>query len=355
MGGAENITLAIIRNDKVHNHVVLVFRGLTDFQAYCQEAHHLQFINLFWTTNSVFSLSNWKSLFRSIRKIKPSIIQSYMFDASQYARIAGLFFKIPVVIYVVNTYKNKIFKRSIINYFLSYITEKIIVCSDDVRNSVIKFDKVKKDKITLLPSFAMFDFKKDHTSSIRKSLDIKKSDYLALFIARLVEQKGIDYLIEAVGICVHKKKMMNLKLIIIGDGELKSKFIIKIKQLNLTNHIFLVGEINHLNTYLTEANVYVDSSLWAGLSVAAIKALEASLPLIMTDVGGAKQLTNNGQFGYLCNPKNSQSLATLIEFCYKNKIAKNAASNRYAKRNFSDSVMAKKVIEIYQEILNKSK
>jgi glycosyltransferase involved in cell wall biosynthesis len=201
----------------------------------------------------------------------------------------------------------------------------------------------------------MFDFKKDYTHNIRKSLGIKKSDYLALFIARLVEQKGIDYLIEAVNILVHRKKMLNLKLIIIGDGELKSKFTLKIKQLNLTNHIFLVGEINHLNPYLTEANVYVDSSLWAGLSVAAIKALEASLPLIMTDVGGAKQLTNNGQFGYLCDPKNSQALATLIEYCYKNKIVKNIASQRYAKRNFSDSVMVKKVIEIYKEILNKSK
>ena len=355
MGGAENITLAIIRNDKKHNHIVLVFQGLTDFQRYCQKHYGVKFLNLFWTTNSILSITNWRSLFEIIKKIKPSIIQSYMFDASKYARIAGLFLRIPVVIYVVNTYKNKIFKRGLINFLLSFATEKIIVCSEDVKDSVMIFDKIKEDKITVLPSFIMSDFKKDYTFNISQSLGLKKTDYLGLFIARLVEQKGIDYLIDAIYICVKQKKMLGLKLIIVGDGELKDKFLLKIKELKLEKHIFLVGEINQLNPYLTQSNIYIDSSLWAGLSVAAIKALEASLPLIMTDVGGARQLTDNGRFGYLCEPGNAKSLATVIEFCFRNKIAKNLKSKNYTSKNFSDRVMVKKVIKIYQDILHKTK
>lgn len=353
MGGAENITVAIIKNDKFNKHLVFVFQGLTDFQRHCQIAHNINFINLFWTSNSFFRFSNWKSLYQNIKKNKPSLIQSYMFDASQYARIIGLLLNIPVVIYVVNTYQNKTFKRGLINYLLSFMTAKILVCSDDVRNSVMKFDRISGKKITILPSFAIFDFKVDFSTNVRQLFGIKKRDYVLLFIARLTEQKGIDFLIEAMNICVNIKNLTSIKLIIVGEGKLRNRFSEKIEELHLENNIFLAGEINNLNPYLTQADMYVDSSLWAGLSVAAIKAMEARLPLVMTDVGGARQLTNNGQFGQLCKPRNSRALSLAIELCFKNKMPKNDKSFAYAKKNFSDRIVTKKIIQIYHKILGK--
>ena len=352
MGGSESITLSIINNDKKHDHKIIVIQGYTSFQKSCEDKYKINFFNLNCEKNFFSSLFILISLISITLKLRPDILQSYMYDASKYSRILGLFLRIPVVIYVVNTYERKILTRSIINFFLGFITDKVIVNSLDVKNDVLRYDRISKNKLILINSFATLDYKKETDTNIRKSLGIKKTDFLLLFIARLVKQKGINYLIEAIAICLQSKKKSSLKLIIVGDGPLKNELQLKINNLNLTKNIFLVGEKENLNPYLSEANIYVDSSLWSGLSVSAIKALEASLPLIMTDVGGAKQVTNNGEFGYLCEPANSRALADLISFSYENNVCKNIKSNSYAKLFFSDLPNSKKIIYIYEKILS---
>jgi glycosyltransferase involved in cell wall biosynthesis len=353
MGGAENITLSIIRNDKKYEHVIVVLKGYTNFQKYCQKKYKIRFINLDFKTNSFFSFSNWKSLFSLVIKSRPSIIQSYMYDASKYARFIGLFLKIPVVIYIVNTYNHKKIKRAIINYLLSFLTKKIIVNSKEVKRDVILYDKISEKKIILVPSFANLDFKEDSSLNLRKKFKIKKTDYLFLFIARLVEQKGLNYLIDSFAICINEKNIKNLKLVVVGDGPIKGNLLSQIDNLKLKEHIFLAGEVKNLNPYLTEANAYIDSSIRSGLSVAAIKAMEASLPLIMTDVGGARQLTNNGKYADLCAPNDANSLSSLLGYYAQNKTIKNIDSANYVRKHFSDIAVTKNIINIYSEIIQK--
>ena len=228
MGGAENLVLSIIKNDQYFQHVIVTLQGESDFQIYCEDQFKINFINLNFKTNSFFSYKNWKLLVSTLRKIRPDLIQSYMYDGSKYARFLGLIFSTPIFIYIVNTYSYKKIRRGFFNYFLSLLTHTVIVNSDEVKTDVIKIDNVPLRKIYLIDSFANLNFKQNHNLFIRKKLNIKKTDYLFLFIARLVEQKGIDYLLEAFNICINKKKMKKLKLIIVGDGELMTYFINKI-------------------------------------------------------------------------------------------------------------------------------
>ncbi len=353
MGGAENITLSIIRNDKKYEHVIVVLKGYNNFQKYCQQKYKVRFINLDFKTNSFLSFSNWKSLFLLVRKSRPSIIQSYMYDASKYARFIGFVFKVPVIVYIVNTYSHKKIKRAIVNYLLSFLTKKIIVNSREVKRDVIQYDKISEEKIILIPSFASLDFKKDNSLNLRKKFKIKNDDYLFLFIARLVEQKGLDLLINSLAICIYEKNIKNLKLVIVGDGPLKDNLLSQINFLKLKKYIFLAGEVKNLNPYLTEANAYVDSSLRSGLSVAAIKAMEASLPVIMTDVGGARQLSRNGKYADLCPPGDANVMSSLLSSFTKNKKTKNLDSSEYVRKNFSDIAITKKILNIYAGVIHK--
>jgi glycosyltransferase involved in cell wall biosynthesis len=351
MGGSENLALSIIKNDQYFQHVIVVLQGTSDFQIYCEDQFKINFINLNFKTNSFFSFENWMLLVTTLRKIRPDLIQSYMFDGSKYARILGLIFNTPIFIYIVNTYSYKKIRRGFFNYFLSFITSKVIVNSDDVKNDVIKTDKVALGKIYVVESFANLNFKQNHNLFIRKKFNIKKTDYLFLFIARLVEQKGIDYLLEAFNICINKKKMKKLKLIIVGDGELMTFFINKIIDFKLTEHIFLVGEDSNLDPYLTEADAYVDSSIRSGLSVAAIKALEANLPTIMTDVGGVRKLSDNGKYLNICPPADSNALASTIINLISNKNNTRIDTCQYVKDKFSDVVVSRNIITLYKEAL----
>ncbi len=351
MGGSENLAVSIIKNDQNFQHIIIVMEGKTDFQIYCENQFKINFINLDFKTSSFFSYENWKLLITALKKIRPDLIQSYMYDGSKYARLLGFILKIPVFIYIVNTYSYKKIRRGIFNYLFSFLTHTIIVNSEEVKSDVIKTDSVSIKKIYLLESFANLNFKKNYNLFIRKKLNIKKTDYLFLFIARLVEQKGIDYLIEAFDICINKKKIRKLKLIIVGDGELMTYFINKIIDFKLTEHIFLVGEDPNLDPYLTEADAYVDSSIRSGLSVAAIKALEANLPTIMTDVGGVRKLSDNGKYVSICPPADSHALASAIINLISNKNNTRMDTHQYIKNKFSDVVVSKNIITLYNEAL----
>ena len=351
MGGAENLTLSIIKNDQTFNHTVMVLNGYTEFQKHCEDEFKINFINLNFKTSNFFSLINWKLLISAAKKNGPQVIQSYMYDASKYGRILALIMRIPILIYIVNTYSYKKIRRGFFNYFFSFITYKIIVNSEDVRNDVVNIDKVGIGKIYLLESFANLNLQRNKTYYLRRNLGIKKNDYLFLFIARLVEQKGIDYLIEAMDVSVHSMKKQHLKLIIVGDGELMPCLIEKIINHNLAEHIYLVGEDPNLDKYLSEADAYIDSSIRSGLSVAAINALGASLPAIMTDVGGVRELTSNGKFATICPPADIKSLASAMAGFIDSKKKNNMGASQFVKNKFSDVTATKKIINLYKEAL----
>ena len=206
--------------------------------------------------------------------------------------------------------------------------------------------------VEVVSSFAVLDFVRDFSVDFYKKLGIGSKDFLVLSIARLVEQKGLFNLVDAIDLCVNIHKIKNIKLVIVGDGPLFVSLRDKISQLNLEKHIFLVGQLTNLNPFLTRANVYVDSSLWAGLNVSSIKAIEARLPLIITDVGGARELTLDGKYGLLYNLDNIFELSHLIEKVYLGEYKFNPKALSFIKKNFSDKSAAKVIIDIYTKLSN---
>lgn len=351
MGGCENITLALIKNTPQIQHTVLVFSFSNDYQKFCVDKYGLSFINLNWVGRGLLRWRNWVALYQSVKRINPDLIHVNMYDASFYGRVIAFLLGYPVVMLVANTYSRKKITRGWVNFLLGLMTKKVIAVGEDVKSDVLRFDRLPSNKVVVIPSFTILDFKPDQAQDIRKSLGIQPDDYVMLFIARLVEQKGIAYLIEAVNICVNECGANQLKLIIVGDGVLRCDLVNLTKKMGLTEHVFFVGEQRYLNGYLTESDCYTDSSLWAGLSLAAIKALEAGLPMIITDVGGARQLTENGLYGKLCKPHSAQSLAETIQYFYTIRPEKNFEAMAHIKKNFSDVALSNSILKIYQDAL----
>ena len=351
MGGSENLTLTFISEDKKNKHTIVVFQGHTSFQDNCIKYNNIEFINLNFKTNSYFNLSNWLKIFQVVNNHKPDIIQAYMYDASKYARFVGFFSRVPVFIYIVNTYEYKKIRRAFFNYILSFLTKKVFVNSENVLSDVMYYDKIPKRKIILMPSFVSFNYEADHTLKIRNRLGIKKNDYLFLFIARLVEQKGIINLLHAVDLSVNTHKERNIKFVIMGDGELRNFLVSEILRLNLENFVFLVGEFKNINPFLTEADAYIDSSLRSGLSVAAINAMEASLPMIMTDVGGVNELNEGKKYISLCPAGNVNLMSNLIESFVKRKKRKDPALSEYVRQKFAAKNIIDKILNSYQDAI----
>jgi glycosyltransferase involved in cell wall biosynthesis len=205
---------------------------------FCKEKYQVEFVNLYWKNNNFFILHNWLNLAKKLRMYKPDLIHGYMFNASKIARFFGIFYSLPVVIYIVNTYRHKKFKRGFINHILSFFTAKILVSSHDIKTDVFNFDKVPANRVEVISSFAVFDFVEDLSVDFYKKLDIRDDDFFLLSIARLVEQKGLFNLIDAIDFSVNIRKIKNLKLVIVGNGPLDHPLRNKITELKLEKYIF---------------------------------------------------------------------------------------------------------------------
>lgn len=95
------------------------------------------------------------------------------------------------------------------------------------------------------------------------------------------------------------KRIQNIRLIIVGDGELRYSLSEQIKRLNLDNVVELVGNQSDVRTYLQRADVYCCSSKVEGLPISVLEAMACGLPVITTRAGGVIDIVKNCVNGYV--------------------------------------------------------
>lgn len=134
-------------------------------------------------------------------------------------------------------------------------------------------------------------------------------------IARLVEKKGVEYGIRAVAQLVVRH--YRIRLTIVGDGPLRQELQKLIADLNMEEHIFLVGPKTQGEIFelLKEADLFMAPSITAsngdqeGIPVVLMEAMAIGLPILSTWHSGIPELVRDGVNGYLVPEKNVLLLA----------------------------------------------
>lgn len=116
-------------------------------------------------------------------------------------------------------------------------------------------------------------------------------------VGRLVEQKNHAMLIRAF------KKIHNdypeYKLYIYGEGKLRETLTKQIRELELSKAVFLPGNVSNIHEKIADAEMFVLSSNYEGLSNALLEAMMMGLACISTDCAGSNEVIQNGKNGIL--------------------------------------------------------
>ena len=140
-----------------------------------------------------------------------------------------------------------------------------------------------------------------------------KADINLIIISRLVVQKNINIVIEAMKLLDNK----NLKLSIIGEGDEFSKLENTIHDLNLQNQVQLLGKIdnNKISQFLLTADIFIQASDYEGLPHSVLEAINYEVPILSTETGGCKDLLNDGERGFIIPmPPDKKVIAENISF-----------------------------------------
>jgi glycosyltransferase involved in cell wall biosynthesis len=135
---------------------------------------------------------------------------------------------------------------------------------------------------------------------------------IILTAGRLIEIKGIKYLIKAFNKVLEDQN--NIRLLIIGDGPEKKKLVNLSDQLHLKDRISFLGHMPHeqVLSYMCASDIFVGPSLVEGLGNVFIEAMACGTPVIGTTVGGIPDIIEDKVNGLLVPPGDSNAIADAI-------------------------------------------
>lgn len=192
----------------------------------------------------------------------------------------------------------------------------------------------------------------DHQFFVPGNLPKNDNEIKILFVSRLIEGKGLQYIIPSmpdIQTTIRQKCQKNVKLFIVGDGPYRTT----LEQLAQTSHandcISFEGrkDKNQVKQYYQNADIFILPSLSEGMPNVVLEAMASELPIIMTPCEGSKELiTDNGIISTLEDFSDN-----LIKLCIDNelrsKMGKNSLHN--TKKYFQWETIAKRYMELMQE------
>ena len=192
--------------------------------------------------------------------------------------------------------------------------KKVTVVSEPLKKKVMEIEpSVEPSVISMGVNVSKFG--KQHFVSNYFGQNDKK---VILFVGRLVEVKGVQYLIDAM-------KNINAMLVIVGDGPLRSQ--LEQQGRILGSRIKFLGAKTHdeLKQIFASADVFVMPSVTTadgareGLGLVALEAMASGLPVIASDSGGISQVIRQGQNGLLFKEKDITNLKENIELLIRDE------------------------------------
>ncbi|OGU77849.1 MAG: hypothetical protein A2V93_06840 [Ignavibacteria bacterium RBG_16_34_14] len=201
-----------------------------------------------------------------------------------------------------------------------YLIDRFTPVGFSTKKIMIEKDKIPEDKISVvhigLPE-NKFLFSNEERSRIRSEFGLDESHLLIGTVSRLVEFKGHTYLIKAF------KKLSeifnHLRLLIVGEGELKEHLQKEAAVLGISDKIIFTGNRNDISGILSALDIYTQTSKDFGgetFPVSILEAMSVGLSLVVSDVGDIRYMTESGN-GFLTEPENIDqiidSMKPLIE------------------------------------------
>ena len=288
--------------------------------------------------------------FTLLRRERPDIVHTHSIDLACFVSFAARHYGIPIVhTFHVLTFNNSYqstFRRTTELLLLAAANPKTTIVLNPVHVHALR--KAGFRKTTFIPNGV--DAAYWRTEECRR----RQLTFTFIAVGRLEDQKGFRYLIEAAGAL--RGAVDDFQIQIVGDGSLRGALSKQIDDLNLAEHVFLLGHCSQrrLRDLYCCADVFVQSSLWEGMALALLEACAAGLPSICTAVSGLPEMDE--EYAIFVAPGDYGQLASAMRQLMADQATRDAlgaAATRIASRYSWESIGAQ-VSRVYARELDRA-
>lgn len=186
---------------------------------------------------------------------------------------------------------------------------------------------------------------------VKAAYGIRADQLVIGYIARMTLQKDPVGMLE--GFSLALQQFPDMKLLMIGEGELKETALEAARRLNITDHVIFDNFRQDVPAVLNGVDIYCLPSLWEGFPIGVLEAMAMGKAVIASDVDGTREAVTDGDNGLLVPAKNSETLAAAIVKLAKDKTLRGQLQQRAMdtiRSKYTVSGMTRQIEKIYQQL-----
>jgi glycosyltransferase involved in cell wall biosynthesis len=295
------------------------------------------------------------ALYRLARFLKArafDVVQTWIFAANTYGRVASRMVSIPVVVVAemaVDLWKGH-FERFLDRWLVRW-------CDRVVGNSeaVVAFYRelgLPGDRLAMIYSGVEGEEPPVvDPDSIRAMFGFPPRSPLVLFAGRLAEQKRVDDLLKALDLLQHVQS--DVCTLIAGDGPLRQQLEETARAYHLSTRVRFLGHRNDIPQLLAAADVLVLPSAYEGLPNVVLEAMRFRKPVVATAAPGTTEIVVDGETGLLVPVGDITRLTRAIRDIVRDPARASRlgeAGRIRAELHFSAATMVAQFAELYEQL-----
>lgn len=292
-------------------------------------------------------------LIRAIREEKIDILHAHTRITQVLAYWAGKYTGVPVVTTCHGFYKVRLGRR-----LLPAWGQRAIAISEPVGKHLADDFHVPAKSIRVVSNavdIKLLDeqYQKHSSETVRKDFGFAKEDRVIGIVARLVNDKGHEYLLRAAAELY--RDFPDIRILIVGDGRERPILEDLAKALGIEARVVFTGNITDVSRALAAMDIFAFPATWReGFGLSIVEAMTCGKPVIVTNIWALNSLIQNEDTGFLVEPKSVPALAEAIrklleDAALRRRIGESA--RKAVERLFTIERMAAEISDVYKETL----
>lgn len=275
------------------------------------------------------------------------IIHVHLFPAIFYVSVLQIFKLIPKCKLILTDHSTSNKRRGkswgkVVDKITYSPYTRVIAVSKGTANSIISSYPFLKNKVRIINNGAYLFFKKLITRTSTAKIII-------VSVGRLHPSKNYKVALNSVS----KIKNLDFEYWIAGLGELEEELKIQVKYLGLHDKVKFLGYVSDIPSLLKKSDIFLMPSQWEGFGLAAVEALNASLPSVVSNVPGLGDLIEkDGEDAFLVSPSDEEVITQRLTQLIENKELRHGMGKKAFVRslNYGADTMMRDYMNLYKNI-----
>lgn len=299
--------------------------------------------------NPVHDIKLLISYYKAVKEINPDMVITYTIKPNIYGGFVCRLLKVPYAANITGLGSafngNGLLKRIVtVMYKIAFKkVHTVFFENTENRDTVVDLGIIKSDKVCVLAGAGV-----DINHFSYSEYPEKGENTRFLFMGRIMREKGMDELLEAIKTLNNEGYKSTLDIL----GEFEEDYADRLKEYEQRGLIHYYGYQEDVRPFINKCNCFVLPSWHEGMANTNLEAAAVGRPVITSNIPGCKEAVEDGVTGYLCEAGNSNSLYKVMkkicELSYDELKSMGIAGRKRMEENFDK----RKVVEETMKALN---